>query len=358
MFKIITIFLSLTFFLSFNIHAEIDKFNTYQWTAGKKTPWFEWWYYKIVLPETKESFYFMYGIVNPWDRHNLLKGTRSSVEMGEFKSQTLIKNTFNIDQFHASNVQTLVEVAGSTATDQNIKGEVEGIDGEHSYWDISIINEWAYNAMGWMIDKDITNIKWYPAQASARCSGTIVSKGKLFQFNNAPCYQDKNWGTSFPIWWTWIVSNNFKDNPTTALAIGGGRPKYFETTFPYEGVSIGLKHKGKIYHFRPQDFDNVSVDVKFGKWEIKANNRTDKIIISAFAPKEKFMDLQFMTPTGEIFHDYETLNGDVTVKLYKRYLNGWSLIETLFSDTAGIEFGEPSSANGFKNLFKTKKNFQ
>ncbi len=28
-----------------------------------------------------------------------------------------------------------------------------------------------------------------------------------YEFKNAPCYQDRNWGTEFPRWWAWIVSN-------------------------------------------------------------------------------------------------------------------------------------------------------
>jgi hypothetical protein len=351
-------FLGLTILLSFNAEAVLDKYNVYQFKESSKKEWYEWWYYKIVLPKTKDSFFFVYGIVNPNDLHHQLKGTRSYVEMGDFTAKKQIKNKFEIEQFKATYDQTLVEIGGHSATDQHLKGDIQDAQGHRYIWDISIQNEWAFNAMGWAIDKDITNIKWYPAQASARCSGTIINDEKLYQFTDAPCYQDRNWGESFPLWWTWIVSNHFKNSPTTALAVGGGRPKYFNTKFPYSGVSIGLKHKGLVYHFRPNDLDNVKVDIKFGKWEITANNRLYKIEISAFAPKEKFMDLQFMTPTGEIFHDYETLTGDVTVKLYKMLASRWELVDTLFSDNAGIEFGEPGTGERFKKLFENVRKLQ
>jgi tocopherol cyclase len=199
---------------------------------------------------------------------------------------------------------------------------------------------------------------WYPAQASAHCSGSILSKGKLYQFTNAPCYQDRNWGSSFPLWWTWIVSNHFKNNPGTALAVGGGRPKYFDTHFPLQGVDVGLKHKGVVYDFRPNDLDNVKINISFGKWEVTANNSTNKVEISAFAPKEKFMDLVFTTPTGELFHDYETLSGEVTVKLYKRESFQWKLIDTLYSDAAGIEYGEPGNEKSLHKFFNSEKHLQ
>lgn len=349
------IILCFTISLGPTASAEYDKFNTYQWDSKSIKPWYEWWYYKVILPDTRESFYFVYGIVNPWDYTGKLQGTKSYVGMGDFKAKKIVENQYRINQFYSAYDKTLVEIDKQTATDQKITGQLYDSDGASYSWDISIQKNWAFNAMGWAIGKDITNIKWYPAQASASCTGTILSKGRLHQFINAPCYQDRNWGNSFPLWWTWIVSNHFKDNPDTVLAVGGGRPKYLDTNFPFEGVSIGLKHKSQIYHFRPNDFDNVKVDINFGKWEITASNKNNKIEISAFAPKESFMDLKFVTPTGEVFHDYETLTGEVTIKLYQRDLLKWNLIGTLYSDAAGIEYGEPETSQDFAAFFNSKK---
>ena len=68
-------------------------------------------------------------------------------------------------------------------------------------------------------------------------------------------------------------------------------------------------------------------------------NKNIKIEVVATAPKESFMDLQFLTPDGQIFHDYETLTGKVVVKLYKKTLFGWKIFETLQSNQTGIEYG-------------------
>lgn len=348
-----------TFILSSLAYGQFDKFNTYLWKPTSTKPWFEWWYYKVVIPETKESFYFVYGIVNPWDKTHKLAGTQSYVGMGDFSSMSQVENKFDLDEFHAKTDQTYVEMPGSIATDTNFKGNLIDKVGESYSWDISIEKDWGYNALGWAIGTNITNIKWYPAQAGAHCSGSVISKGKLYQFANAPCYQDRNWGTSFPLWWTWIVSNHFKNNPDTVLAVGGGRPKYFGTKFPLEGVSIGLKHKGIDYHFRPNDLDRVKVDINFGKWEVFAEHKNDKVVISAFAPKEKFLDIPFTSPTGEVFHDYETLTGVVTLKLYHRDSGEWKLVDTLYSDTAGIEYGEPSANTKSRmKLFSMIKHLQ
>jgi tocopherol cyclase len=320
--------------------SEVDPFNVYQWKGKQNGPWFEWWYYKVVLPETGESFFFVYGVVNPWDKNKTMLGTRAYVSMGDFKAKTQIEMKYPVTDFKAAYDQTLVTVAGQVATDQNIKGELLEKNGDVTSWDISLQKDWAYNATGWATGKGITNIEWYPAQASAKCSGSIVSHNKLHQFTDAPCYQDRNWGNAFPLWWSWIVSNQFEGYQDSVLAVGGGRPKYLNTKFPLQGVTVGLRHKGRDYHFRPNDFDHINQTIKFGTWEISADNGIDKVTISANAPKDQFMDLQFMTPEGKIFHDFETLTGHVTVKIYEHRLFQWKLVDTLTSEFAGIEYGD------------------
>lgn len=342
-----------TFFMIFSAFSQVDQFNTYIWKGQAQKKWYEWWYYKVVIPETNESFYFVYGVVNPGDVEHKFTGTRAHVGAGDFNTKLIIDKHLPVSNFEASKVDTFVRIDGNTATDRHVEGNLENAKGETMSWDFSINKEWGFNAMGWAMDDQITNIFWYPVQASAKCSGQVISNGKLHQFINAPCYQDRNWGVSFPKWWAWVVSNKFEQHPETVLAVGGGRPKYFGTNFKFEGVSIGLKHKGHEYAFRPNDLNLVKININYGTWEMSALNKTHKIEISAKAPKSKFMDLQFMTPDGYMFHDYETLTGEVWVKLYKRNGLKFQLLDTLYSKYAGIEYGSPVEYP--QELFFTRK---
>lgn len=347
--------------LSLNVFAEVDEFNTYRWNRTRTEtngPWFEWWYYKVVIPETGQAFYFVYGVVNPWDFTNTLQGTRAYVGMGDFGSKVIAEEKMEVEAFSASYEQTLVHVGENIATNKKIIGDITNEQGEKFLWDIDIKKHWTFNATGWATGRMITNIEWYPAQADASCSGVVVSNGKIHRFKDAPCYQDRNWGRSFPKWWAWIVSNKFQNYPNTTLAIGGGYPKFWGYYTPIKGVAIGLKHKGIEYTFRPNDLDYVKVDINFGKWEVLGINKTHKIEVSANAPREKFMDLTFMTPTGEIFHDYEALTGTVTVKLYKNtgtiIIPRWELEADLFSEYAGIEYGS-RNVYEMEDLFNSQK---
>ncbi len=341
--NLINLLLSIFYLILFSlpVYSQTDPFNTYQYNQKKtySKPWFEWWYYKIVIPETNESFYFVYGVVNPWDVEQKLKASRTYIGAGDFAQKKIYEMVYNVSEFQASKETTFVQIENNQATDKNFFGSITDSKQDRISWDVNIEKQWSYNPVSWALGKNITDIEWYPAQASAICNGIIHTNLKTIEVKNAPCYQDRNWGSIFPKWWTWIVSNNFKENKKSVLAIGGGRPSYKKTNFPFEGVSIGLKHENKEYLFRPTDLNITKSNIKMGTWEAQGDNGKYLVKVKASAPNDAFLDLQFMTPQGEIFHDYETLTGLVNVKVYKKSILENKFLFELNSDFAGIEYG-------------------
>lgn len=329
-----------------------DKYNALIWNLknyeagnGKidKSDWFEWWYYKLTVPNTDVAFYFVYGIINPWDFDGTNKASRAYVSVGNFESKEIIQKDFLVSDFSASYLETNVNIGNNHATANNIKGSLTDERGNNVQYNLDIKQDWSFNAMGWAMSYwGILNIYWYPAQASATMSGYINFNGKHYSFENVPAYQDRNWGGSFPKWWTWMVSNEFENSPGTVLTVGGGKPKLFDICAPLQSVNIGLRYKGETYTWRKNDGDSIDININFGTWEATAKNSKNKIEISGSAPKEKFMDLEFMTPQGDIFHDLEALTGDITVRLYKKtgfIITKWVLLDELFTNSGGLEFG-------------------
>lgn len=327
-----------------------DPSNTYQWNRtnallkNKKTdtkPWYEWWYFKTINPKTNRAYFFVYGVVNPWDNNNTMKGTRSYVSFGDFSNKELFESTFDVKEFESSYEKTFVKVGENTMTDTKLEGTITD-NGKTVSWNIDVKKVLSFNAMGiWTKIPGPINIYWYPAQASAVMNGTITIDGETIELKNAKAYQDRNWGNSFPKWWSWIVSNNFKNNPDTVLVSGGGLPKILGHE-PVGGMSIGFYHKGKLYRFSPHLGDLQDYKITPDTWEVTATKvGRYKIEIKAHAEPSKFMLLPFVTPEGEVFKDFETLQGEVTVKLYKYNLlyNSYEFTEELYSDEAGIEWG-------------------
>lgn len=342
-----------------------SRYNALVWDSGWRGDWYEWWYYKVVLPDAREAFYFLYGVVNPWDAGQSRAASRSYVGVGSFGDLSTFEQVFKVSDFAASSTETFVQIGDNVATDRSLKGRMSTPGGEEISWDLTLEKDWGVNIMGWtMFQGWISNIFWYPAQAGAWMSGTIRYRGKTFSLNRAPAYQDRNWGKSLPKWWTWIVSNHFKGSPGTILAAGGGQPRIFPGLDVVKTVGIALRHEGREYLFQFFKGDSVRVDVNFGRWEVSARNaRQERIEISAHAPREKFLLLQFMSPKGELYKDYEALAGRINVKLYR----GAELVADLESDDGGIEFGSFASFDAasmsegpvdFESLFSGRNRLQ
>lgn len=330
-------------------------YNYLVWEPGDTGDWYEWWYYKVTVPGTDQAFYFCYGVVNPWDAAQSRPASRAYVSAGNFQAGRTHELKFPVTDFKAAASATFVRVGPHTATDRALKGSLPLPEGGEFSWDLRMEKEWSFNALGWtMYVPGITNIFWFPAQASARMSGTIKYGGREYLLSGAPAYQDRNWGRGFPRWWAWLVSNHFKNSPGTALAAGGGMPKVLGSFHMPNAMGIGLRHAGKEYAFRPSRGDLIKLDVDYGKWKVRALNKDgDRIEIDAWAPEEKFLLLKFMAPQGQEFYDYEALQGNIKVRLYK----GAKLIADLETDEGGIEFGS-GEPQDFSRLFTTEHKLQ
>lgn len=329
--------------------TKTDKFNHLIWKESDKKDWYEWWYFKLVEPKTKKAFYFCYGLVNPWDQKQSREASKAFVSAGSFSQKMIIEERWPSGEFRANKninraTDSIIEIGPNNLISPNqFQGSIVNENGDRVAWQIKTEKKWEYNAMGWTLFlSDISNIYWFPIQASTQMTGWIDFNGERLEFENVPGYQDRNWGRTFPKWWAWIVSNNFKNSPGTVLASGGGQPKVFGITDRFKGYTIGVTHQGKEYAFKMPNGDKIKVDINFGTWKVQAiNKKNQKLELEAFAPREKFMLLPFTTPQGQVFKDYETLNGYARVKLYSRkHIRAkWELVADLETEEAGIEFG-------------------
>lgn len=329
------------FVFQISYSEEIDPYNSYQWHGRKGEDWYEWWYFKLIDPKTKTPFYFVYGVVNPWDISQKKESSRAMVSIGDFSNHTMMTQNFSPKSFSASRERPLVSIGEyNLATDQKIEGFIFQ-NGYYARWNLKIKKIRGWQAMGWGMPLKVFNIWWYPAQMDATFSGTIEMNGKVYEIEDADGYQDRNWGTSFPKWWYWMVSNSFVENENSSLASGGGSAAtQYGLPLP-TAVLIGLYHEDKMYSFRSSDIGNyIDYDIKMGSWNITAIQPNYKIELQASCDLDELMDLEFITPGGQVFHDYETLTGTLSVKLYERSFFRWKEIASLSSiDTAGLELG-------------------
>lgn len=327
-----------------SVHSSaIDPHNTYQW-PGDEEPWYEWWYYKLLDEKSGNSFYFCYGIVNPWDTQKTISSSRAFVSFGDFKNHTILQTSLPVEDFFASSEIPFVQIGKNVATDQMIRGTFQD-QGHDVSWDLSFHKIHGWDSMGWGLGfPNLFNIYWHTAQMDTKVNGSITLDGKRYIIENADGYQDRNWGHRFPEWWFWIVSNAFDQNPESSFAAGGGHAQFKKDVAPLPtALLFALRHEDQLYEFRSSDFGNFfDWDFKLGSWNVTASDGFKKLEVTAWVDPKDMMDLQFHTPDGKIFHDYETLCGNLHVKLFERkaLLFPWEKVVDLTSiQKAGLELG-------------------
>lgn len=318
--------------------------NSLLWSPGDHQDWYEWWYYKVRDPKTNEDFYFCYGLVNPGGAMDDQKPSFAYVNAGRFSDHRLIEQKWTAKEFHQDKMNHRFTIGGANALGlDSIQGDILNSQGQRVRWNLQLTSDWSFDAMGWARHvPELFNIYWYPLQASVLMTGWIEFDGQRHEVTGTQGYHDRNWGRGFPKWWAWIASNEFAGSPGTVLASGGGRPRLLNVASPLEGYTLGLRHKGREYVFRPTDGDSLKMDIHFGQWHIEATNlRNQKVVLNAFAAKSDFLIIPFVSPQGPVFKDYEALHGHSTVEIYTRPgpFDPWVLVDRLQSEHTGIEYG-------------------
>lgn len=308
--------------------------NRYHWD-GYSNPFFEGWYFKVTQPETRESFFFIYGVQNP--------GALGEDPTGGFLYAQRDDGDFAfvqvpVSDFSASKARLDVTVAGAHAIESHIDGAIK--DGSKSIsWDIDIeiLSKWT-NTMGLLTNIPGLDVNWHVNALNARATGTIDWRGEIFQFDGAPFYNDKNWGGVFPHSWVWIQANTFAE-PGTAFALSGG-PMPFMNREIHSFMMI-FEIDGRRYEFRSQD-----LNVKFtedaqpenGRFELTATKGSDRIVLVADTHPDDFMEV--LTPTwyGMIPGAVESMHTVVIVDLYQKQDGVW-VVKSRSTAEGVLEFG-------------------
>ncbi len=309
--------------------------NRYHWN-GSEDPFFEGWYYKLKDQATGQSFFFIYGVQNPATPADPMSGGFVYVERGdgdyEFKLLPL-------SEFQASKQICDVTVGPSHATETHIDGQT-GAGSRTITWDLDIVirSEWG-NTMGILTNKPLIPVNWYVNALSSRISGVIRWRGTEYAVDDAPGYNDHNWGPLFPDSWLWSHANGF-DDPDEALAFAGG-PVPLGPVTP-DGYMLVYRVKNKMYAFRTQDVTavfNVTQSHLTGQVQVTATQGNDRVVYTVASKPADQRVVLVPTTTGMVPGGFETFEGTFTVDLYARQGTAWTRLRHAVSDVGVIEFG-------------------
>ncbi|MFM8003922.1 MAG: tocopherol cyclase family protein, partial [Dolichospermum sp.] len=204
----------------------------YHWD-GSNRRFFEGWYYRVTIPEIRQTIAFMYSIEDPQGNQPYSGGAAQILGIND---EYLCRTFPDVNKFWASrNVlelghwgKTNLQVSPLYLTPSEFTQHIwegyqatatlnQGIitdpaTGNYCQWEYTIKpiygwgnqNSFQQSTAGWLSFSQIFEPGWQILMAHGLASGWIDWHGQIYKFTNAPAYAEKNWGGAFPQKWFWL----------------------------------------------------------------------------------------------------------------------------------------------------------
>lgn len=359
---------------------------------GSTRKFFEGWYFKVSIPERKQSFCFMYSVENPAFRKKLgtfeeaLHGSRFtgvgaqilgadgkyicqySEESQSFwgsRHELVLGNTFIARENLPPPIKEVPPqefnrkvLEGFQVSPLWNQGFIQD-DGRTNYAECVKTARWAYSTRpvygwgnvgskqkataGWLAAFPVFEPHWQICMGGGLSTGWIEWDGERYEFENAPSYSEKNWGGAFPRKWFWVQCNVFEGaSGEVALTAAGGLRELPGLTETYENAAlIGIHYDGIFYEFVPWN-GVVNWEVaQWGYWYMSAENETHKVELVATTNDP---GTTLRAPTSEAGLApacKDSCFGELKLQMWERQSDGskGKIILDVTSDMAAVEVG-------------------
>lgn len=358
---------------------------------GTTRRFFEGWYFKVSIPEAKQSFAWMYTSENPGSAEpgegevvDMATSPSGAAQVMGADEEYLLQDAATLKNFWAARHELAL---GNTYVSQEgvapPKSEVDPKEFWDSVkegyqvtptWHQGCLRDngstdfaktmksvrWEYSTRpvygwgsvgdpqlataGWLAVMAVFEPHWQICMAGGLSTGWIEWGDSRFEFEDAPSYCEKNWGGSFPQKWFWVQCNVFDGfSGEVALTAGGGRRGLPLLKDTYEDVALVAIHfEGKFYEFVPWEGKVEWEIAPWGSWKMTAQTKTHEVKLEASTETPGCL---LRAPTLEGFKPLctDSFAGTLKLQLWERNANG-SLGKVLLETTSSmcaLETGGP-----------------
>lgn len=359
---------------------------------GSRRRFFEGWYFKVSIPDEKQSFAWMYSLEDPLftssasGLEQLVSGPRFpgvGAQVLGADGEYLCQFSEDTRSFWGTKHELALGNAfstrlGQTRPDSEVDAQDFWSKVEQGYQVTPFLHQgflcddgrspdlktvgtvkWEYTTRpvygwgdttskqkataGWLAALPVFEPHWQICMAGGLSTGWIEWGDRKFEFQNAPSYSEKNWGGSFPQKWFWIQCNVFEGGSgEIALTAGGGRRYLPVVPGLYEDVAmVGVHYEGKFYEFVPWSGPVQWEISPWGFWHIKAETALYEVELVATTEDQGTV---LRAPTMEVgFAPFckDTFFGNLKLEIWERTSAGkrGKVILSVTSDMAALEVG-------------------
>jgi hypothetical protein len=235
---------------------------------GKKPPFFEGWYFKLIDAEEAQRYAVIPGIFLGDDAHAFIQVLNGNLAQSTY-------HRFDSSDFWAAKDSFNIHIGKNEFSEEGFRLQIEDdlarIEGEMTFenltpWPSTIISP---GIMGWYAW--VPKMECYHGVVSLDhgLRGDLQINGKRIDFNRGRGYIEKDWGQSFPSAYVWFQSNHFKTRRTSLTASVAVIP-WLGSAF--RGFIIGFWHQDHLHRFATylgSSIESLKVNQKEVMWVVK-----------------------------------------------------------------------------------------
>jgi len=277
---------------------------------GKKPPFFEGWYYKLVSADESYKVAIIPGVILGQDAHaflQVLDGVNGTTDYLRFPFQ----------DFRTDGQRFALEIGENRFNDRllhlalddphcQLTGEIHL--GPLNPWPVTWLSP---GIMGWYA--------WVPRMEcyhgvlsfSHSLQGSLTLNGKIMNFSGGRGYIEKDWGQSFPSAWVWFQSNHFAGIDACITASVAIIPWIGNA---FRGFIVGFWLNGKLHRFATYSgarIESLQIFDDHVDWVLQ--NRQNRLFLTACRVQGGLLRGPTRLDMGQ--RVLETLNATVKVRL-------------------------------------------
>jgi len=284
---------------------------------GKKPPFFEGWYFKLVDSSATERFAVIPGVFLASDSMQ----SQAFVQFFDGARGEVTIFTYPMDAFAFQPYRLDFSIEDNRFTDRfidlNLRNDHLSISGKIVFkeivpWEVTLRSP---GIMGWYAWAPFMQCYHGVVSLDHALVGKLQINDREIDFSNGRGYIEKDWGRAFPSAWVWLQSNHFSA-PGTSLTASVAIIPWIRGSFP--GFIIGVWHKHHLYCFATYTGAQM-VQLYIGNDEVLwiVEDKSHRLEIQVRG-SDKVGLLYAPTTRGMTRRIAETLDGEVRVRMWKK----------------------------------------
>lgn len=282
---------------------------------GKKPPFFEGWYFKLIDSPEQQIIAVIPGIFLAENSENtcafvqVLDSAANRLTFHRYPAETFTSDDrvfdIRIGPNRFSTEKILLNIDDKKA---KVRGELNFIDPVS--WPVTLRSP---GIMGWYAWMPFMECYHGVVSMDHVIEGNLEIDGRRIDFSGGRGYTEKDWGRSFPSAWIWTQCNHFAA-PGSSFTASVAIIPWIGRSFP--GFIIGLWHNGKLYRFATYTgakIRELSVSEETIHWVVADRKHTLEIRITR--PQTAAVLLHAPSLNGMDRRIEERLNGALQLRL-------------------------------------------